>query len=125
MHQSARVLCVAVVFASAAAAGCGSNNKGKIEGKWKLVSMAGDQNMMKEMEMVKGYMYFDFRPDGTLIVGAESSDPAFQQMIAAAGGKTSLSMKYRLSSGDWVEMYDLPKEMTPGKGGGLFGSGKD
>ena len=106
-------------------AGCGSNNKGKIEGKWKVNSMPGmEEKELKMMETMKAYGFMEFTPDGAMRIGVESADPQVQMLLAGAGDKTVLSCKYKLGSGDSVEFYDLPKEMQE-KGGGLFGKNKD
>jgi len=111
-----------------AAAGCSSNNKGKIEGKWKFVSAPALDATIKELEPAKAYLYMEFKPDGTMSMGAESSDPQFneimQKMASTKGEKTVVSWKYKLLSGDGVEFYDLPKELQE-KGGGVFGKNKD
>jgi hypothetical protein len=122
MLRAARlVVVVALAGLAVTLTGCSSSNKGKIEGKWKVVSGPGLDAQIKEMEQLKAYMYFDFRGDGSLTIGAESSDPAIQE-LAAKNGKT-VTCKYKLRGGESVEFYDLPPEMKQG-GGGLFG-GKD
>ncbi|MFO0824103.1 MAG: hypothetical protein U0792_13485 [Gemmataceae bacterium] len=110
------------------AAGCGSNNAGKIEGKWKIVSAPGLEDTNKQLEQVKAYLYMEFRPDGTMSMGADFEDPAMKEIVekfaAKSGEKTSFSWKYKLLTGDNVEFYDLPKELQEKGTGGLFG-GKD
>jgi hypothetical protein len=124
MRPLVRPAPVAVLCFAFAALGCGSNNKGKIEGKWKAVTFEGQENDMKEMETVGAYLYFDFQPDGSLTLGLDSTNKEFKALMEKMGQKVSWTCKYRLLSGDDVEMYDLPKEMQSGKSGGLFG-GKD
>ncbi|MCE9563415.1 MAG: hypothetical protein K8U57_15345 [Planctomycetes bacterium] len=111
-----------LVFASLAVvvSGCGSNNSGKINGKWKLVSAPGFDEQAKMMEAFKAYVYFEFKEDGTVTVGAGFTDPTMQEMIAKSGEKTSMSGKYKLLNGDDVEFSGLN---DPKKGGGLFGKG--
>jgi hypothetical protein len=127
MRSFVRTTSFVVVCLSLSALGCGSNNKGKIEGKWKIVSATGQEQEMKQLAEMNGYMYMEFKADGVLAIGFEMTDPAMKKMIeAAAPGKTSFALKYRLLSGDDVEFYDMPKEMQDQKGGGgLFGGGKD
>lgn len=124
MRAAARMVCFVAVCCSAAALGCGSNNKGKIEGKWKAVSFEGQGDDMKAMEALGMYLYFDFAGDGTLTIGLDTTNQEMKAMLAGGGKPTSWKCKYKLLSGDDVEIYDLPKEMQSGKGGGLFG-GKD
>lgn len=109
------------------ATGCGgaSNNAGKIVGKWQITGgpgMKGDE--MKMMEMMKITPYFEFKADGTAGFGISAADAMFKKMIEEkAGGVTNVTFKYKLLSGDGVELYDLPKELTEkkGGGGGMFG----
>lgn len=108
-----------------AVAGCGSNNKGKIEGKWKIVSAPGlGEQEMKMMEAFKMYAYMEFKPDGTMSIGAASTDPEMQKMIEGSKDNKTVTCKYKLLSGDGVEFFDLPKELQE-KGGGMFGKNKD
>jgi hypothetical protein len=123
MLRAPRVIAF-LAFASLAlvAAGCSSNNKGKIEGKWKFVSIPGmDEGMLKTLEAQKIFLYMEFTPSGEARMGAAANDPELQKKIDTAGEKTSLSFKYKLLSGDGVEFYDLPAELRE-KGGGLFGN---
>lgn len=108
------------------AAGCGSNNKGKIVGKWKITGGGGIKDEeLKMMETFGVNMILDFRDDGTIAMAVQSNNPDFQKAMEASKDKTSFTFKYRLGSGDVVELYDLPKELQEKdkKGGpGLFGS---
>lgn len=106
------------------AAGCGSNNKDKIVGKWKLVSAPGMKaDELKMMDALKAYLFFEFKPDGTLAVGAEFGDPAMKEAMAKAnekGEKTVMNGQYKLLSGDDVEFSGMNDQK---KAGGLFGNG--
>jgi hypothetical protein len=128
MRFASRKIALAVLFGFAlAAAGCGSNNKGKIEGKWKIVSMPekaqGGKNEFAEMAKLGIYVYMEFRPDGTATFGVGADKPEMMDLMAkgAGGKKLSWDLKYKLLSGDGVEFYDLPKDLQTEGGGGLFG----
>ncbi len=122
--KPAHRLILAVTFCglALATAGCGSNNTGKIVGKWKFVSGKGMEAQKATMDTMKAYLFIDFKPDSTVTIGTESSDPAMQKLMGAALEKGSTSAKYSLKAGDKVELYDMPKQS--GGGGGFFG-GKD
>lgn len=122
--------CAFVLLAALAltATGCGSNNAGKIEGKWKFASLpnTGDVNAQKGMAMMEAmglHMYFDFKPNGVLEFGLGSDKPealkGFQML--AGGNSLTFNGKYKLLSGDGVELYDFPADMD---GKAPFG-GKD
>jgi hypothetical protein len=125
------LLLVAVGGLAMLCTACGaSNNKGKIEGKWKITDMPHkDDKSKKEFEdMTKMglYVYFDFKPDNALEMGVGADKPEVLEFIKALskGEPLQWNAKYKLLSGDGVEFYDLPKEMRE-KGGGLFGGNKD
>ncbi|MBP3953876.1 hypothetical protein J8F10_00990 [Gemmata sp. G18] len=108
------------------ATGCGSNNKGKIEGKWKITgfpekttaSTKADMTKMSEAGM---YIYLEFKADGGLAFGLGTDKPELLQLLKASAPnqKITWDAKYKLSSGDGVEISDMPKDMQAG--GGLFG----
>lgn len=75
------------------ATGCSSNNKGKIEGKWKVTSGSG----AVEGAGPDAGTFFEFTADGQFRIYA-SAGPV--QMDAAKG-------KYSLGSGDTVNLTDL------------------
>jgi len=103
-----------------AVSGCGSNNTSKIIGKWKLASAPGFEEQAKMLDAFKAYVYFEFKPDGVAVIGADFTDPAMRDMIAKAGDKgdkMSMTGKYKLLNGDDVELSGLG---DPKKGGGLF-----
>ena len=104
-----------VLFIACAAlltAGCGSNNKGKIVGKWKISDFGGDKvdDKMKELGD-KISIYMEFRADETGGFGVDVNDPVLKKAFEANKDKTTFSFKYKLLNGDVVEVYDLPKEM--------------
>lgn len=123
MRLPARPIALVAVFGLALlCTACSSNNKGKIEGKWKFVSAPGlDEGMLKKLEADKIHLYIEFTPGGTVSIGAASPDPEVQKRIDENQEKVTISCKYKLQSGDGVEFYDLPKEMRE-QGGGLFGN---
>jgi hypothetical protein len=107
--------------------GCGSsNNKGKITGKWKITGgtdMKPDD--MKMMEAFKLVPYMEFKDDGTVSFGVDTTDPDMKKLMEKGGEKTAFSFKYKLGSGDDVELYDLPKDLQDKKGGGSPWGKKD
>ncbi|WP_439629672.1 hypothetical protein [Gemmata sp.] len=107
-----------------ATAGCGSNNSGKITGKWKLVSAPGlKAEELKMMEALKAFLFFEFKADGNMAVGVEFGDPAMKEAMAKAndkGEKTVMTGQYKLLSGDDVEFSGMNDQK---KAGGLFGTG--
>jgi hypothetical protein len=120
MRSTARLLCVAAVCISTATLGCGSSLKGKIEGKWKVVSVEGE-DLTKDMPAkLDLYLYYDFRPDGVLAMGAGSSDPQAADFIKMMMEKAP-SCKYKILSGDEVEVSDIPKDMHKTPGGPFAG----
>jgi len=96
-------------------AGCSSNNKGTIEGKSKLTSGPGYDATIKFLESGKGYIFFDFRTDGTVVSGPETTDPERKEEIAKQGEAVMKTGKYKLGSGDKVEFTG-----PDAKGGGFF-----
>lgn len=100
---------------------CGaSNNKGKIVGKWKMVAGPGISEMIGTLESADVYFFLDFKNDGTMAMGIESSDPKIRKNLAKLE-KSSMVCKYRLLSGDGIEVYDVPEGYgvtgLPGGGG--------
>jgi hypothetical protein len=123
MTTGFRLLAFAALTAAAlGSTGCSSNNKGKIEGRWKFVNVPGvDQNMVRQLDTMGIYLFIEFDPNGTMTLGAASANKDIQEKLAQSGEKVTFSCKYKLHSGDDVEFYDLPKELQE-KGGGLFGN---
>jgi len=104
------------------AVGCSSNNKGKIEGKWKITALpekGSGKNDMAEMTKVGIYVYMEFKPDGGLVFGVSSDKPEVLDFMKAAGAKQKFTWdaKYKLLPGDAVEIYDLPKDLQSGETG--------
>jgi hypothetical protein len=122
---------IAVCGLAALSTACGSKNKGKIEGKWKLTEAptgkADDAENFKQMAQQGLYMYFDFKGDNTLTIGLHSDNEEMIKMMKSFAPNQQLAwtVKYKLLSGESVEFYDLPKELQEKGGGGLFGTNKD
>src|SRR5262245_25681317 len=94
-------------------AGCGSNNKGKIEGRWKYVSFsektgADGREHLEKLSKESAYSYLEFQPDGTLIASIDGTDPAKLEALKALAAKEkrpfAASAKYKLLAGDGVEI---------------------
>jgi len=120
---------VALAVLAFLAAGCSSNNKGKIDGRWKFVTFpetkAGQGKELLAMLNERGaYFMLEFRPDGTMTLGVSSNKPeVLEQLKALAaekGQKLTGEAKFKLLPGDGVEFYDLPAEFRGN--GGPFGS---
>jgi hypothetical protein len=85
-----------VVFA----VGCGgSNNKGKIEGRWQVVSAPADVPKLNGTFLV-------FRDDGTVKL-----EGSVQESVFGTPGKPP-GWKYKLLAGDAADFYDLPADAT-------------
>jgi len=96
MCQSFRRPLVLIVGALALClASCSSNNKGKIEGKWKSTT---------EIEKIPaGNAFAEFKADGTLTI--------------TAGTDVILTAKYKLGTGDFVSLSDVAAGGKPDKSG--------
>ncbi|HEY1191833.1 MAG TPA: hypothetical protein VGE74_29650 [Gemmata sp.] len=68
------------------------------------------------------FMHLEFKPNGVLTIGIGANKPELLELIKATAPdkKIAWDAKYKLLSGDGVELYDLPKDMQSG-GSGLFG----
>ncbi|HEX3146606.1 MAG TPA: hypothetical protein VHR66_00800 [Gemmataceae bacterium] len=111
------------------AAGCGSNNKGKIEGKWKITEFPSEPNSntkdtFADLGKMGLYIAMEFKSDESLVMALAADKPETLEFVKlmSQGKPTSWNAKYKLESGDGVEFYDLPKDMQNKGGGGLFGS---
>jgi hypothetical protein len=129
MQRLSRLLAfVAVLGLALFASGCGvpSNNKGKIEGKWKVVSFpdklsAEDKAGFDQMAQEGVYFFMEFTSEGVVTVGFDGPQKLLDSMKAFTHDKQiTWEAKYKLRAGDEVEFYDLPKEMQAN--GGLLGS---
>lgn len=95
---------------------CGSNNKGKIEGKWKFVSLPSqDEKSKQDLEQLTQlgvYLYLDFKPDGmmTMALGADNPQVLDRMKMGVPNQKISWDARYKLLSGDKVELYDVKDE---------------
>lgn len=123
LSASRNVALVLLAALALVAVGCGgSNNKGKIVGKWKITGGGGlKEEELKFMDALGVYAYFEFKDDGTLSFGAGANDPKMNEKLAKNSEMKSASCKYKLLKGDAVEIYDIPKEMQEKEGGGPFG----
>jgi hypothetical protein len=126
MRLPARPFALAAVFGLALlCSACSSDNKGKIEGKWKFTEMPGMDAQAKQgldmMDKLGIYLYMEFKPDNTLTLGLGSDKPEAMEFFKglAKGQQTTWTAKYKLLTGDGVEVYDIPKEMQE-QGGGPF-----
>ncbi|QJW99651.1 hypothetical protein [Frigoriglobus tundricola] len=129
MSYSLRRFAPVVVLACVGlTAGCESNNKGKIEGKWKMVSLpekvTKDKGGIDDLAKLGMYVYWEFKPDGVLTFGVGADRPETLELVkkGAPNQKFVWDAKYKLLSGDLVELYDIPKDMQQSGGGGMFGS---
>jgi len=116
MALAPRRLAFLALAGLALAAGCSSNNKGKIEGKWKVVALpekaeAKAKEDFEQMAKLGTFAYFEFKADGDVAFGSGKAGET--QELGSVG-------KYKLGSGDTVDISAVPKEMQKG-GGGLFG----
>lgn len=88
--------------------GCGSNNTGKIEGKWEEVSNSELGQELNEVRAQGLKIIYHFKPDGTLKVAVKEADDSLRATLAAI--KANLATleldtegKYTLLSGDMVQ----------------------
>ncbi len=117
LSVSRKVAFVLLAALALVATGCGgSNNKGKIVGKWKMTGGGVDDKMPKEMAD-KMYLMMEFKDDGTAGFSLVINDPEMKKFFEASKENTSATFKYKLLKGDEVELYDLPKEMQNEKSG--------
>jgi hypothetical protein len=134
MRTRPRTLALAALTGFALlAAGCSSNNKGKVEGRWKFVTFPESTEaqgkgkaFLAALNERGAYFMLEFRPDGTMTLGVGSGKPeVLDQLKAVAaenGQKLTGEAKFKLLPGDGVEFYDLPAEFR-GEGS-PFGSQK-
>jgi hypothetical protein len=107
---------IAVCGLALACTACSSNNTGKIEGKWKLVSAPSKDSKGKDefdaMNKMGVYLYFEFKSDQSLVIGIGADDPKMLDLIKSTvpGQKVTWMAKYKLMSGDKVEVYDVKDE---------------
>ena len=111
-----------LVGVAALGAGCGSNNKDKIVGKWKLIDSPEFNSADGRAAVQAGlYVVVDFRPDNTMTITLQSDKPGVMELLRQGmpGGKTSFTAKYQLRSGSNVEITDVEPDarqfMKPGR----------
>lgn len=123
MITARRLFTVALAAVALFAAGCSSNNKGKIEGKWRITAPPDkDASAKQGFDMMAAagiYMYMEFKPDGTFYLGFDSDKPGALDLIKGnlPGGKTAFPAKYKLMSGNKVQIYDLSADAKQLMGG--------
>lgn len=99
--------------------GCGSNNTGKIVGKWKAVSFSKKNEDMEKMKQMGVAMAFEFKADGTFGMEFAPDDDkpgsAAMAKLASTGlqGKETTG-KYTLGMGDRVT-FSGAKDILQGK----------
>lgn len=99
---------LAVAVFALAFTGCGSNNKDKIVGKWKMVSASkGDE--IETMKKVGLALAWVFNADGTFAMEVVSAEVGKEPSpLAAAFDKSKLpSGKYTLAMGNTVNFSDV------------------
>jgi hypothetical protein len=104
---SRNIAFILMIALALTATGCASNNKGKIEGKWQLTSFPGMEEFEKVSQATGLIMYFEFEPNGVFALGFECENKAILDAIKAKAGATRFTAKYKLLSGDGVELYDF------------------
>lgn len=103
-----------------------SNNKGKIEGKWKRTQSFHEDVASKAAEpafdAIGLYFYLEFKPGDILDMGEAGDKPEaikFLKMLQESGAPgLKFIAKYRLHRGDDVEVFELDKGV---QNMGLFG----
>src|SRR4051812_3190741 len=102
MRTAERVLGLLIVASALlSSTGCNrlSGNKGKIEGKWKLVSISSaTESEAKAIESGQVGLTMDFAEDGTLTATLQAS----------AVATPSVKGRYKLLAEDFVELSDFP-----------------
>ncbi|HEX4611980.1 MAG TPA: hypothetical protein VH092_27535 [Urbifossiella sp.] len=92
MTRIARPVAVAVVFVAALAAGCSSNNTGKIVGKWKATAAEiGDARIPAGADVA---VVYEFTADGRFSVAAVAN------LFGKRESKSVTNGKYRLGMGN-------------------------
>jgi hypothetical protein len=126
MQQFLRLAALSVVGVAVSTAASASEpapmpravkDKPKLVGKWKLESFDGQDDDMKAMKALEMYLYFDFADDGSLTIGIDTTHANGKEMLAKSGQQLTWKCKYKVLSGEEIEVYDLPKEMQNGNGG--------
>jgi len=101
MHLALRpVALLAVCGLALACTACGSSNKDKIVGKWKVEG--GSKGAPAELAD-KMFPYMEFAKDGTFKVGLEVTDPAVKEKMGMFADGFVVSGKYNVS-GDTLEL---------------------
>jgi hypothetical protein len=99
--------------------GCGSEDiRGKIEGKWKVVSADGKPLPKDLMSGTDIDLFLDFRPDGTLVRGVSTTNPNSEAAVKL-WMTTPASCKYKVLSADEIEVFEVTPDIGMGKGNPL------
>lgn len=92
--------------------GCGSNNTGKIVGKWKMTSAPGGGKDLAEMKAAGMAVAWDFKADGTFSIGIVADDNKPESQLAAKLAdaemqKKNMGGKYTLGMGNQVNLSGI------------------
>jgi len=92
--------------------GCGSNNTGKIVGKWRVDSSTAKPEEFNKLKAIGVAMAFEFNADGTFsMLAVPLNDSPIAKVAADAATaemkKKNASGKYSLGMGASVRMSDL------------------
>src|SRR6185436_19986434 len=104
-----------------------SNNRGKIEGKWRLLGTSATNNLhqtgVTAMNQAGLYFYLRFKPDGRLEGGMGGDTPQTVAIIntirSVRPEDADWTGRYQLRWGDEVELIDLPESV---RYHGLYGN---
>jgi hypothetical protein len=99
-----------VLCAGLLSAGCGSNNKGKIVGKWKATNLPGSDKDKEALKMAQDVaLVLEFTADGKM------TGTATVTVFGQTQTKEVMSADYKLGTGDWVFFTNVK---PPPKNGG-------
>lgn len=113
LSASRKVAFVVLAALALMAVGCGSNNTGKIVGKWKATSLPSMDEKEKAMIKLIGEDNFavilEFTADGKMRGSASIT------MLGKTESKEVMSADYKLGSGDWVFFTNMSPPPKDGK----------
>jgi hypothetical protein len=113
LSASRKVAFVLLAALALIATGCGSNNKGKIEGKWKATSVPGmDEKEKAALKMIgedNVAVIMEFTADGKMKLSASLN------MLGKSQTKEMVTADYKLGSGDWVFFSNMNPPPKDGK----------
>ena len=98
--------------------GCGSNNAGKIEGKWKIASGPGlTDGELQALEWLKATPYMEFKADGTVVSGLDARPDVIRSMEKHRKNLTQTQTgTYKLLSGNNVQLAGIGEVKGPSDG---------